>query len=510
MSEFSQPRNQDTSTPMSVPAAPVWVSLLRDACTKENGDPRHLPENVNTAILRLKQLVERDDIERDEAECAQLKLALQDYADILRNVERRSLTLPNEEPRYQLALFRYLDSQRLFADFHSFSEDTKSSNSFPALRDEVLNRDGFGFFFEMRASLREGEDHPLLSNFVDLVMGTVSSVDRELVGEGLKFMALLYALGRLKDMRFFMQAHARNDLTGLMLIPAAENLGHCNFLPSRNDGLILFGLGGETARLSPHNIVGLNHPMRSEPHVEFGYYAQRILDISHGAPSLDTHSELCKLVRIIPEYFVYLDGAALADTIRAIRRSVLAAIPQYQGTQGLQLANCASELIQLPWTSDISELWKACAPEGDARRGSAPALILRAALKNPLTARELQEELRKRDSLVDKGVQDQARNFGLTVASLIHSERFAADDNPVFERALRLLKNSPEATMSIIPELLEIVGIPSLSRGQLGAITLPWSTRPDPRPLIQSLARDLLYDVHNKLGPLARWRLGFL
>jgi hypothetical protein len=496
----------DQSTALSVPGAPAWIALLRDVTIKDDGMPRHLPEVVNTAVSRLRQLQERGDNELDRPERSHLILALTDYRDILRAVELTPSQKPEEMATYQGALFSYLDSQRLFADFQRFCVKADLSTSFPKLRDEVFNRDGFGFFYEMRAALRDG---PLLSTFVDLVVGNVRSMDRELMGESLKFMGMLYSLGRLNNLKFFVDAHNRHDISGTMLIPVARVLVYCDFIPNKSDRLVLFGLGGETARLSPKNLVGLDHPLRSEPHVEFGYYVQRILDLSYGAPSSESHAELCKLVRLIPEYFVYLDGRILEETIGVIRRAVLTALPKYSNDGAPQLASVASELIQQPWKGEISLLWKACSNRSDASPTSAASLILRAALKNPHTAKELQDELRRRDSAASSTSPNELRDFGENVATLIRSQRFLADDNPIFERALRLLRKSPQTTAALLPELLDIAGVPSISLGSFGVVSLPWSTRPDPRPLIRSLALDLLYDAHLQLGFFARRRLGF-
>jgi len=499
----------NATTPLVIPGAPVWLRLLQDVSIREDGTHRHIPELVQTAVRQLKQIHEGAQNEQNIPQRGQLIQTLTDYRNILRRVEKQVPELPEDMAKYQGALFAYLESQRLFSDFSRFCAQCNFSRSFTELRNEAFNCDGLGFFIEMRAALRDGEQHPFLPSFVDLVVDAVKSLDRDLMNEALKFMGMLYARGELNDLKFFVDVFKRPDLNGTMLMAAACPLGYCRFIPAERDQVVLFGLGAEAARLSPKNLVGLDHPIQSEPHVEFGYNTQRILDLCYGDPSDNSHAELCKLVELIPESFFYLDRVILEKTINAIRTAVLAAIPRYADSESLLLINAASQLIEQPWKNEINSLVEACGHQGDSGVITPGALILRTALKNPHTAGELQDYMRNYTNGAMPSSSKDLKQFSLSVATLLRSERFTTDENPTLERLLRLLRKSPQTAIAVLPELLDIVGIPAVSSKPFGIISLPWSTRPDPQPLIRSLALDILFDARRNLGFFARRRLGF-
>ena len=185
-----------------------------------------------------------------------------------------------------------------------------------------------------------------------------------------------------------------------------------------------------------------------------------------------------------------------------------------RGFPRVSLARSSLELMQQPWHGDFSSLWRVCLSPSYFLENAHGAVILRAVLQDRRTAIELQKELQRRDTGKTPTPSHELWNCGRTLARLIRYERSFGGGSPtqgsaVLTESLLLLLGNRRIARSLVPELLNIVGIPAISTQFLGTACLPRSLQPDPRPIVCALARDILYDVKNKLGFVTRYRLGF-
>jgi len=498
------------------PEQPQSLLFLRAVTFRKDGGVRPVPVIVHEAVTRLEKLEQWGT--QDNPERGRLAYALKEYCEALSCIEAHYTCAPQTIAGCQEPLFRYLNSSRLFADFHAFGAELRSIPSlspdvFCYLHNRIFGADAFGFFVNMKEKLIAQRPDPLLPVLIGLAEDTVPTVDPELLGHSLSFLAAMYALKRLDNVRFLKAAFERTDLKQGTLLRVIEVLGHCDYElnPSLEDRDILFNVGVEAVRRASSHVLEKYSNLRSEPHVEFGFRVQRILKLSQEQLSGSGLVELRKLVRGIPEYFCYGDKAKLKLNISRVREAVLSAMGNYPDFEALPLARVSRGLMREPWHGEFTALWGACSRRDTFIESAAGALILKETLRDPETVRALQSELYQRDTGEIPTPLRELRNFGLTVARLICYERSFGNDtvgSDLLEQILLLLKGSPRITQSVVPELLSIVGIAAI-RTPFGAISLPWNISPDPRPLICALARDLLYDVKNTLGFVTRYRLGF-